>query len=138
MKPEAQKHLARAEQLLAAAESLIEQGFPPDSVSRSYYAMFHAATAVLLELGIQRSSHYAMWAAFGQFVVHPGLIATHYHRAGLDMASARADSDYLAEPEDTLENARDDLAMARDFVAACHNFLDRLPTGAHPQRQGDK
>lgn len=65
MKPEAQKHLARADQLLAAAESLIQQGFPPDAVSRSYYAMFHAATAVLLELGIQRSSHHATWAAFG-------------------------------------------------------------------------
>ncbi len=138
MKPEAQKHLARSERLLAAAESLIQQGFPSDSVSRSYYAMFHAATAVLLELGIQRSSHHAMWAAFGQFVVHPGLIATHYHRAGLDMARARAGSDYLAEPEDTLENAQDDLLMARDFVAACRGFLDKPQAGAHPRPQADR
>ena len=55
-----------------------------------------------------------------------------YHRAGLEMARARSDSDYLAEPEDTPEDARDDLMMARDFVAACRNFLDRPQTGACP------
>ena len=124
MKPEVQKHLARAEQLLRAAESLIRAGFPADSVSRSYYAMFHTATAVLLDLGIQRSSHHAIWAAFGQFVVAPGLMATHYHRAGMDMARARTDSDYLPEPEDTFENAQEDLLMAREFVTACRNFLE--------------
>ncbi len=91
--------------------------------------MFHAATAVLLQLGIQRSSHHAMWAAFGQFVVVPGLMDTHYHRAGMDMARARTASDYLAEPEDTPENARDDLLMARDFVAACRAFLKGLASG---------
>ena len=125
MRPEAQKHLSRAEKLLSASETLIGGGFPADSVSRSYYGMFHAATAVLLELGVQRSSHRAVWAAFGQFVVREGLIDTCYHRAGLDMARARSDSDYLAEPEDTLENAQDDLLMAREFVAACRSFLDK-------------
>lgn len=41
------------------------------------------------------------------------------------MAGARSESDYLAEPEDTLEDARDDRAMARDFVTICRAFLDR-------------
>ncbi len=35
MRPEIQKHLARSEKLLQAAEELVRLGFPADSVSRS-------------------------------------------------------------------------------------------------------
>jgi len=45
------------------------------------------------------------------------------------MARARSDSDYLAEPEDTVEDAQDDLLMARDFVAACRIFLETRTGG---------
>ena len=56
--------------------------------------------------------------------VAPGRMDTHYHRAGMDMARARTGSDYLPEPEDTVENAQEDLLMAREFVAACQSFLE--------------
>jgi hypothetical protein len=106
-----------------AAENL-DAEHPADSISRSYYAMFHAATAVLLELGIERSTHRGLWAAFGQFVGKVGLMDPEYHRLGMDMSRARSNSDYLPEPEDTSENAQDDLAVARGFVAACRTFLE--------------
>lgn len=47
--------LPRARQELAAARVLIEQGFPAQAVSRSYYAAFYAAEAALLLLGETRS-----------------------------------------------------------------------------------
>jgi len=103
---------------------MLRLGFWPECVSRSYYAMFHAAVAVLLELGIERSSHHGVWAAFGQFVTAKGLMDVRFHHAGLDWLAARNDSDYFAEPGDTQEDAEDALAMARDFVAACRTFLE--------------
>jgi uncharacterized protein (UPF0332 family) len=124
VKAEVGQHLDRAEELLRAARGILQLGFPSDSVSRSYYAMFHAATAALLELGIQRSSHHGVWAAFGQFIAAPGLMDVRYHRTGLELFAARSRSEYRAKPDDTPEGADGDLATARDFVAACRRFLE--------------
>ncbi len=44
MKREAGEHIHRAEELLHVSRNDLDAGFPADSVSRSYYAMFHAAT----------------------------------------------------------------------------------------------
>jgi uncharacterized protein (UPF0332 family) len=130
VKQDSREHLDRAEELLRAAEDLNELGYPADSISRSYYAVFHAATAALLELGIQRSSHHAVWAAFGQFVTAPGLMEVRHHHAGVRLFVDRSRSDYLAKPGGTREDAGRDLATARDFVAACRAFLDRRETDA--------
>ena len=124
MKAEVGKHVARSEELLRAAGELVRLGFPADSVSRSYYAMFHAAKAVLLDLGIERKSHHAVWAAFGQHVAAPGLVDRALHRVAILAFRARLRSDYLAEPEDTEADARDACASAEEFVAACRRFVE--------------
>jgi hypothetical protein len=56
------------------AEAIAEMGVPADAISRTYYAMLHAANAVLLELGIERGSHHGVWAAFGEHVTARGLM----------------------------------------------------------------
>jgi len=125
VKPEVQQRLARADELLRAAKDLLCLGYPSDSVSRSYYAMFHAATAVLGEVGIERSSHHAAWAAFGEHVTAKGLLDVRYLNQGLLMFKARSRSDYLAAPKDTPDQAEESLQVATDFVAACRGFLEK-------------
>ena len=124
MNEEGAQHVARAEQLLEAARDLLNLGYPADSISRSYYAVFHAATAVLMELGIQRSSHHALWAAFGEHVAAKGLMDPRLHRVGLDAFRDRARSDYFASPGDTVEDGEETLGAAHEFVAACREFLE--------------
>ena len=124
MNAEVHEHLERAVELLQVARENLDHGHPADSVGRSYYAMYHAATAVLKNLGIERSSHHATWAAFGRHVAAEGLIEARHHRAGLDAFSARSFSDYLPRPKDTAEDARRALAAARDMVAACRAFSE--------------
>jgi uncharacterized protein (UPF0332 family) len=124
VKPDAEKHLRRAKDCIRVAGEMARLGFWPETVSRSYYAMFHAAISVLLEQGIERSSHHGVWAAFGQFVTAKGLMDVRFHHAGLEWFAARNDSDYFAEPGDTQEDAEDALAMAREFVTACRDFLE--------------
>lgn len=139
MKPEAEERLRRADQLLGAAKDLMALGYYADSIGRSYYAMFHAATAVLLDMGIQRGSHHGLWSAFGQFVASPGLIEARHHRAGTRLFAARSRSEYLATPTDTREDAERDLGTARDFVAACRRFLGTQTgdTGAHESKSAN-
>ncbi len=124
MKPEARDHLSRADEILRAAADLLRLDYPADSLGRSYYAAFHAATAVLLELGIQRSSHHAVWAAFGQFVAAKGLMDVQHHRSATHLFRARMRSDYLGVPAVTPQTAEEALATARDFVGACRAFLE--------------
>ncbi|HPD15266.1 MAG TPA: HEPN domain-containing protein [Planctomycetota bacterium] len=130
MKQDVQDHLARAEELLRAAQDLARLGYPSDSISRSYYELVHAATAVLLELGIQRSSHHAVWAAFGQFITAPGLLEARYHHAAIRLFADRSRAEYRAKPGGTREDAERDLAVAHEFVAACRSLLEqRGPQG---------
>lgn len=124
MTTEIQQHLARAEELLRLAEQVLELGYPPDSVSRSYYAMFHAATAVLLELGMERKSHHALWAAFGQFVTKQGLMDAQYHHAGIRLLRLRSRGDYLPAPDILRREADEALEAAREFVASSRSFLE--------------
>lgn len=124
MKFEGQQHLRRAEEALQVGREILDLDHPADSISRSYYAAFHAATAVLLELGIERASHHAVWAAFGEFVAAPGLLDARHHRAGLDLFAARARSDYLSDPGQTRQDAQAALELAGEFVAACRGFLE--------------
>ncbi|MBU2596179.1 MAG: hypothetical protein KJ757_01245, partial [Planctomycetes bacterium] len=49
-------------------------------VGRSYYAMFHAASALLSGKDIKRHSHQGLISAFGQFFVKPGNIEPKFHK----------------------------------------------------------
>ena len=54
----------RANQGLSAVRLLIDNGFPTEAVSRAYYAMFYAATALLHSEGITVSKHSAVIVVF--------------------------------------------------------------------------
>ena len=101
-------HLKRAVELLSSAADLIATDHPADSISRSCYAAFHAATAVLLHSGIVRKSHHAVWAAFGELIAKTSGMEAKFHRYGLELFTSRMRSDYLAEPDDTLDDAKDE------------------------------
>jgi uncharacterized protein (UPF0332 family) len=54
---EATKHLEVAEAKIVSAQSLLEVGQYEDSLGRSYYAMFHAAQAILAMHGVDARTH---------------------------------------------------------------------------------
>ncbi len=124
MNPEPSDHIARAEGFLHSAEQLFKMEFWADSVSRSYYAVFHAATAALLNQGIVRRSHHAIWSAFGEHFAATGRMDQRLHRYALDIFEARNLSDYSAKSWTTREDAEESLQNARLFVAAAKTFID--------------
>lgn len=64
----------RAKKSLRAAQILHAADLFEDAVSRSYYAVMHAAKAVLLVHDAIAESHTAVRRLFGAVLVRPGLI----------------------------------------------------------------
>jgi uncharacterized protein (UPF0332 family) len=122
MKQDVQRHIESAEVFLRESEHLLSGGFFRGTVGRAYYAMFHAATAVLLHKGIERTSHGGIIAAFGRFITRPGLADPKFHRYLIEAFTLRNDCDYLAPFEAEESQARATLNRAREFVDVCRQL----------------
>jgi uncharacterized protein (UPF0332 family) len=91
---ELQLYLNRAHHDLQATQINIEQGFFDVAVTRAYYAMFYAASALLASEDISRSKHSGVHAAFGEYFVKTGLIEDEYAKMLGQAFDSRLDSDY--------------------------------------------
>ena len=88
--------LARARQLLAAAWPLYRGEFFEAAVSRAYYAVFHAACALLASVGRTVRTHDGLRAAIALHFVKPGHLDAKYSRLLARTAADRNDADYSA------------------------------------------
>lgn len=61
--------IERAKRYLKSAEILLEEGDYESSVSRTYYAMFYSAQAMLLTKNLSFSSHKGVISAFGEHFI---------------------------------------------------------------------
>lgn len=122
MRPDVQRHIESEEALLQESQCLLSGRFFRGTVGRAYYAMFHAATAVLLSRGIERSSHGGIISAFGRLIAKPGLVDPKSHRYLVEAFTLRNDCDYLAPFEAEESQARATLDRAREFVDICRQL----------------
>ena len=65
--------IEKAKRYLRSAELLLEAGDYESSVSRTYYAMFYSAQAMLLTKNLSFSSHKGVISAFGEQFVKTGI-----------------------------------------------------------------
>lgn len=65
--------IERARKYLISAEILLDAEDYESSVSRTYYAMFYSAQAMLLTRNLSFSSHKGVISAFGEHFVNPGV-----------------------------------------------------------------
>lgn len=79
-KAEVEQYMRLANEDLVAAQDNLRLSHLRVAVSRAYYAMFYAATAVLGSRGLWRSKHQGLIAALGEYLVKPGLIEPRYGR----------------------------------------------------------
>jgi uncharacterized protein len=121
---EIEEYLALANEDLAAAGDNLQFGHLRVAVSRAYYAMFYATTALLGSKGLWRSKHQGLIAAFGEQFVKPGLIEPEYGRILHDAFEARLDSDYGPNPDLNELSAQQLVAKAARFVARLSQFLE--------------
>ncbi|PWH16807.1 MAG: hypothetical protein DDG58_09120 [Ardenticatenia bacterium] len=125
---ETRHYLNLADEEIVAARDNLRLGHLRAAVSRAYYAMFYAATALLGSRGLWRSKHQGLIAAFGEHFVRPGLIEPRYGRMLHDAFEMRLDSDYAPHPDLDESSATRLIADAADFVKRILEMLTTPPT----------
>jgi len=86
--------LLRADKALRSAKLLLEHGELEDATSRAYYAMFHAAKAILFSKGLEARTHKGTMILFGEHIVNKGILTEEYADALRKAFDLRQKSDY--------------------------------------------
>ncbi|NJK36873.1 MAG: HEPN domain-containing protein [Oscillatoriales cyanobacterium RM2_1_1] len=123
MTPEQQALINKSQRSVAAAQTLIQQGFYDFAVSREYYAMFYIAEALLDQEGLSFSSHAAVIGAFGQHLARPGKVPTEFHRQFIDAQAQRTRAEYDSQANLSQSDAEIIVNQAPDFIAIAIQVL---------------
>ena len=123
MTDEVAAYLEKADHALEVAEALTRDGYAPDAASKTYYAMFYAAQAILRSEGIEVIKHSAVGSCLGHHFAKSGKIDPEYHKMLLRARKVREIADYGIEreivepaPALTLEDGKAFVRMAREYL----------------------
>ncbi len=119
----AQYRLAAAKERLKSAEILFKQGQYSDSVSRSYYAMFSAARALLALASLSSSKHSGIISLFNQYFVKTGKVDKGLGKLLREAKEIREGGDYDDFFVISKEVAQQQLENARLFVQEINRVL---------------
>jgi uncharacterized protein (UPF0332 family) len=122
---EAAANLARAEESLRAARTLLDTGHPDFAASRCYYAAFYAATALLLRRDMQFGKHSGVIAAIHRHVVRTGELGLEWGKRLNWLFELRSVGDYGETRHVTHDEATRPLDAARGFVFAVRELISK-------------
>jgi uncharacterized protein (UPF0332 family) len=123
VKPASQDYIEKANRALKAAKRDLDAGDAGNSISRSYYACFHAATAALNEEEAEARSHRGTHDLFYRLFVETETLRKAYADTLSRLMAHRTEADYARRHEFTLDEAKKDLQRARSFVEGVTSFL---------------
>ncbi len=115
--------LALAEETLEAARVLARADLHRHAVGRAYYAIFHAACALLASIGRTARTHDGVRALVNEHFVKPGALDAASARVFRQTAADRNDADYDAAAKFDAEDSRKDIEQAEAFVAAAKRIV---------------
>ncbi len=87
-------YIQKAERKLAVAEKLFKSGDYEDAVSRAYYAVYHAAQALLLTEGQEAETHKGVVTLFGLLFVKTGKFSKQTGKYLANLKDDRESGDY--------------------------------------------
>lgn len=108
--------IQRATKYLKSAEMLLKEKDYESSVSRTYYAMFYSAQAMLLTKNLSFSSHQGVISAFGEHFVKTGIFPREMGRELNRAFEKRQIGDYEHKFVISEEEAQEMLANGKEFV----------------------
>lgn len=117
--------IKKAKESLNAAKNLLESGYPDFSASRSYYAMFYTAEAMLLTKNMSFSKHKAVISAFGKEFVKTDVIPSSLHRYITEAFDIRQAGDYGPVGSVGKEKARILIENTKEFIESIVEYLRR-------------
>jgi len=116
--------LKRARQHLKSARDLLVNEDFADSVSRSYYAIFQAARALLVTEQLESRKHSGVIALFNRYFVKTGKVDKQLGMVLKDARRSREMADYSDLAEFAREDAEDQIQDAEKFIQAVAKLLD--------------
>lgn len=116
-------NLQRAEQSLRAAQELASRGYYDFAASRAYYAVFYAATALLLPEGLELSKHSGVIASIHQRFVKTGKLNTEHGKTLNWLFELRGVGDYGVTEHVSRQETEQAIQAATGFVDAIKALL---------------
>lgn len=124
MNEQAEAHMALAREMLEDARSAAGRQRLRTAADRSYYAMLHTASALLVTDGIQARSHRRLLATFGERFAKPRRIDPVHHRHLMDAFERRSLADYDPMAEFDAEDIAAAVLAAEAFIQAAANLIE--------------
>jgi len=87
-------HIKKAHSNLESAQMLFDNGMYDSAVSSSYYAIFHAVSALLASKGMEFSKHKTVINKYNEEFIHTGLISSISFRSLTALFRLRMDCEY--------------------------------------------
>jgi hypothetical protein len=115
--------IERAERYLKSAEILVNDGDFESAVSRTYYAMFYSAQAMLLTKNLSFSSHKGVITKFGEHFIKTGVFSKDMGRELNRAFAKRQIGDYTHAFVISEDEANQLLKNGKDFVAEITQYL---------------
>jgi len=115
--------LKKASEKLVTAQIDINNARYDDSVSRAYYGVFHAISAVLLTKGLHYSSHSQLIGNFNKEFVKTGIFTSGYTKILYQLFEGRQRGDYDFESNIAKEEAETYLKDAKNLFNECKKYL---------------
>jgi uncharacterized protein (UPF0332 family) len=127
VKPDYEREIAanleRAEQSVQAAKELAASGFYDFAASRAYYAAFYAATAALLNEGLEFSKHSGVIASVHQRLVKTGRLDTDHGKELNWLFELRNVGDYGVIVHVSQQDAERAVRIAENFLRAIKSLV---------------
>jgi uncharacterized protein (UPF0332 family) len=116
--------IAKGEDALRAAESLLSLGLFDDAVTRFYYAAFHFAIAALVTEDVEVQSHRGLQSLFSQHLVRTRKLPPSCAKALKRLQGFREAADYDRHFRFDAAGAAEEADVARRLIDDLRRFLD--------------
>jgi len=112
-------YMTHVQEMLQVAQANFEDGFYGSAINRAYYAIFYAASALLLTRGESQSKHSSVISTFRKLFIKTGLVEIEYSDIYGAVMDARLDSDYdmVYEPDEP---------TTQKLMADVQRFIERI------------
>lgn len=119
-------YIQKADKKLEVAEKLFKLSDYEDAVSRAYYAVFHAAQALLLTEGEQAETHKGVVTLFGLLFVKTGKFGRNIGKYLANLKDDRESGDYEVFSYIDKESAKTAISEAKEFLDEAKLYLKGL------------
>lgn len=119
-------YIQKAEKKLEVAGKLFQSGDYEDAVSRAYYAVYHAAQALLLTEGEKAETHKGIVTLFGLFFVKTGKFSKKTGKYIANLKDVRESGDYEVFSFVDSETAETAVFEAREFLEETKLYLQKF------------